>query len=199
MKPYTANRSCDPGACRHPRNATITPNTDVLWWLIKRVLDKPFSDIMREQIWSKLGTERDTSWVVGPTTVEASGSRLITTLRDIARFGQMMMQKGRFNGQQIVPIAVVEIIEWGADRGAFARGPVAGPSNKGFSYHQWWVTHNEHGAYLALGYGGQIIYVDPTAQLVVAKFSSYPTPTAGGVEFFHTLSAINVLAKVLAQ
>jgi CubicO group peptidase (beta-lactamase class C family) len=52
--------------------------------------------------------------VVGPTTEETSGSGLLTTLRDMARFGQMMLQKGGFNGQQIVPTAVVEDIEQSA-------------------------------------------------------------------------------------
>ncbi len=43
---------------------------------------------------------------------------------------------------------------------------------------------------------GQIIYVDPTAQLVVAKFSSYPSPAAGGAEFFHALAAILLAPKI---
>lgn len=41
----------------------------------------------------------------------SSGSGLITTLRDMIRFGQMMLQKGQFNNQQIVLRTVIEAIE----------------------------------------------------------------------------------------
>lgn len=160
-----------------------TPNTDILAWIIKRLLDKPLADIMHERIWSKLGVERDACWVVGLTTEETSGSGLLTTLRDMARFGQMMLQKGWFNGQQLVPKAVVEEIEG-------AKGPYR---------HQWWLSNNDHRAYFALGYGGQILYIDPFAQLVVAKFSSYPTPVEGGREFFHAFAALPALANELVK
>ena len=73
---------------------------------------------------------------------------------------------------------MVADIEQGADTEAFACSTAASPGNRGYSYHhQWWVTHNAYGAYHALGYGGQILYIAPGADLVVAKFSSYPTPT----------------------
>lgn len=177
----------------------LTPNTDVLAWLIKRLLNKTLAEIMRELIWSKLGAERDAFWIVDPAAAETAGSGLITTLRDMARFGQMMLQNGEFNGQQIVPSGVLEDIRGGADQEAFARGPAASPMNRGWSYHhQWWVTHNKHGAYLGLGYGGQMLYIDPVAEMVVAKLSSYPTPTPAGNEFYSAFAAIAALARTLA-
>lgn len=182
------------------RFAYITPNTDVLAWLIKRLMNASLADVMHERIWSKLGAERDAFWIVEGTAAETAGSGLITTLRDMARFGQMLLQKGQFNGQQIIPAAVIEDIERGADPAAFARGPAASPANQGYSYHnQWWVTHNEYGAYQALGYGGQILYIAPGAELVVAKFSSYPTPTPAGNEFYGAFAALPALAKALAS
>lgn len=182
------------------RFAYVTPNTDVLAWLIKRALDKPLSDVLHERIWSKLGAERDAHWLVDPATAESAGSGLTTTLRDMARFGQMMLQRGHFNGQQIVPAAVIEDLERGADREAFARSAAAGPWNEGASYHhQWWMSHDPHGVYQALGYGGQLLHIDPAAELVVAKFSSYPSPAAGGAEFFQAIGAIRALGEALAK
>ncbi|GHO46818.1 6-aminohexanoate-dimer hydrolase [Ktedonospora formicarum] len=167
-----------------------TPNSDILAWIIKRLLNKPLADIMQERIWSKMGVERDAAWVVGPTTEETSGSGLITTLRDMARFGQMMLQKGRFNGKQIVPEAVIEDME---------RVALPGSHNPMPYHNQWWLANNEHGAYYALGYGGQILYIDPSAQLVVAKMSSYPVPVDGGEEFFHAFAALPALANELVK
>jgi len=38
----------------------------------------------------------------------------------------------------------------------------------------WWVTHNDHGAFMARGVHGQAIYIDPAADMVIARFSSHP-------------------------
>jgi len=182
------------------RFAYLTPNTDVLAWIIKRLLNQSLADIMHERIWSKLGAERDAFWIVDPASAETSGSGLLSTLRDKARFGQMLLQKGHFNGKQIVPAAVIHDIEQGGDRDAFARGPAASPMNQGYSYHQqWWMTHDEYGAYHSLGYGGQMLYIAPVTELVIAKFSSYPTPTPAGNEFYAMMAAFPAMAKVLAS
>ncbi len=178
----------------------LTLNTDVLAWLIKRLTGQTLAEVMQERIWSKLGAQRDAFWIVDSSASETAGSGLITTLRDMARFGQMLLQKGLFNGQQIIPAAVVEEIEKGADPEVFARGLAAGPGNRGYSYHfQWWNTHNPYGAYQALGYGGQMLYIAPGADLVVAKMSSFPTPTPAGNEFYSASAALPALAKVLAE
>ena len=54
------------------------------------------------------------------TGAEFAGGGLNLTLRDLARFGEMMRLEGRFNGQQIVPKAVVDDIRRGGDRALFA-------------------------------------------------------------------------------
>ena len=178
----------------------LTPNTDVLSWLLSKLTHLSLAELMQSRIWSKLGADRDAFWIVNNSCVETSGSGLVTTLRDMARFGQMLLQKGSYNGQQILPAAVVEDIEKGGSQDAFSKGPAAGPGNAGFSYHhQWWITHNEFNAYLAMGYGGQILYIAPEANLVVAKFSSYPTPTPAGNEFYSAFAALPALAKYLTS
>jgi CubicO group peptidase (beta-lactamase class C family) len=177
-----------------------TPNTDVLAWLITRLSGKSLSELMSEKIWTQLGSDRDAFWIVDPAGRETAGSGLVTTARDMARFGQLLLQKGWFNDRQILPMAVVADIEGGGDRSAFARGPAASPANQGYSYHcQWWNTHNAHAAYQGMGYGGQILYIDPVAQMVIAKFSSYPTPTPAGNEFYSAMAAFPALGRALAD
>ena len=49
------------------------------------------------------------------------------------------------------------------------------PTLPGWSYHdQWWVSHDDHGVYMARGIHGQAIYVDPAAEMVIARFASHP-------------------------
>jgi CubicO group peptidase (beta-lactamase class C family) len=94
-------------------------------------------------------------------------------LRDLARFGELMRLQGRWNGRQILPSAVIEEIRRGGSRELF---PKAGYKLlPGWSYRNMsWVSHNAHGAFTARGSHGQAIYVDPTAEMVIARFASHP-------------------------
>jgi hypothetical protein len=98
---------------------------------------------------------------------------LNTRLRDLARFGETIRLGGRWNGQQVVPAAVIEDIRRGASREAFAFGGYR--TLPGWSYHnQWWVSHDDHGAFMARGIHGQAIYIDPKAEMVIARYASHP-------------------------
>jgi CubicO group peptidase (beta-lactamase class C family) len=150
-----------------------TVNTDVLGAVLRRVSGKSLSDLLSERIFSKLGAEHDAFFAVDSTGTEFAGAALNLTLRDLARFGEMMRLDGRFNGQQIVPKAVVDDTRRGGDAARFALAGYA--TLPGWSYrNMWWISHNEHGAYTARGIHGQAIYIDPKAEMVIARFASHP-------------------------
>ena len=129
--------------------------------------------LVSDRIFSQLGAEQDAYFTVDPTGVEFAGGGLNLTLRDLARFGETMRLDGRFNGQEIVPKAVIDDIRRGGDRASFSRAGSA--TLPGGSYrNMWWVLHNEHGAYSARGIHGQGLYVDPKAEMVIARFASHP-------------------------
>jgi CubicO group peptidase (beta-lactamase class C family) len=155
-----------------------TCNTEVLGWIIQRVAGKPFAELVSERIWRKLGAEEDGYVMVDSTGFAMCGAGLNVTTRDLARFGEMMRLGGAFNGQQIVPRAVVEDIAGGARQEDFAKaGYVTLP---GWSYrNQWWVSHNRFGAFTARGIHGQVCYVAPGAEMVIARFASHPTAANG--------------------
>jgi CubicO group peptidase (beta-lactamase class C family) len=155
------------------RFAYKTVNTDTLAWVMRRASGRSISDLLRERLWLRLGVEQDAYFCVDSTGVEFAGGGLNLTLRDMARFGEMMRLDGRFNGQQIVPPAVIADIRNGGNHDHFA---LAGYTLlPGWSYRtMWWVTHNAHGAYTARGIHGQGIYIDPAAEMVVARFASHP-------------------------
>jgi hypothetical protein len=153
-----------------------SPNTEVLGWLIRRVTGQRFEQVLSDRLWRPLGMEHD-----GHMQVDASGSPLVSgglnlRLRDLARFCDMMRQGGRFNGRQVVPAAVVADIARGADPTNFAKAGYK--TLPGWSYHnQWWVSHNDHGAYSARGVYGQACYVDPKAEMSIVRFASFPIAT----------------------
>jgi CubicO group peptidase (beta-lactamase class C family) len=155
------------------RFAYKTANTDTLGWVLRRVTGKTVSELLRHYFWSRLGVEQDAYFTVDSTGVEFAGGGLNLTLRDMARFGEMMRLGGCFNGQQIVPAAVIDNIRHGGNRDHFALAGYA--LLPGWSYRtMWWVSHNDHGAYTARGIHGQAIYIDPVAEMVIARFASHP-------------------------
>jgi CubicO group peptidase (beta-lactamase class C family) len=172
-----------------------TVNTDALGWVIARATGKSVGENLQQRIWSKLGAEQDAYFNIDAVGTEFAGGGLNTGLRDLARFGEMMRLDGRFNGQQIVQKAVVDDIRRGADKAHFAKAGYA--LLPGWSYrNMWWVTHNEHGAYSARGVHGQVIYIDPKAEMVIARYASHPL--AANANFDPTsLPAYHALARHL--
>jgi CubicO group peptidase (beta-lactamase class C family) len=156
-----------------PAFAYRSINTDVIGWLIARVTGSPPHEVLRARIWSALGAEDDAHLQVDSLGTPLVAVALNARLRDLARFGEMLRLDGSFNGRQIVPAAVVAELRRGGSRDAFARAGYQ--TLPGWSYrNQWWVSHNEHGAFSARGIHGQAIYVDPAAEMVIARFASHP-------------------------
>ena len=150
-----------------------TINTDALGWVIRRATGQSIGDLLSERIWKKLGMEQDAYFTVDTVGNEFAGGGLNAGLRDLARFGELMRNDGRYRGQQIIPAAVVADIRSGGDKAAFPAA--AYPTLPGWSYrNMWWVSNNAHGAYVARGIHGQLIYVDPKAEMVIARFASHP-------------------------
>ncbi len=150
-----------------------SPNTDVVGWLIARVTGKSPDAVLEERIWSQLGAEGDAHIGLDRHGTASAAGGFSTRLRDLARFGEMIRRGGSFNGRQIVPASVVEGIRGGASREAFAFGGYK--TLPGWSYrNQWWISHDDHGAFMARGIHGQAIYIDPKAEMVIARYASHP-------------------------
>ncbi|CAN1516988.1 AmpC Beta-lactamase class C and other penicillin binding proteins [Burkholderiaceae bacterium] len=152
-----------------------TVNSDALGWVIRRATGQSIGQLLSERIWSRMGAEQDAYFTVDSVGNEFAGGGLNAGLRDMARFGEMMRNQGRFNGQQIIPASVVQDISKGGDKSAFPQASF--PTLPGWSYrNMWWVSNNEHGAYSARGIHGQAIYIDPKAEMVIARYASHPMP-----------------------
>jgi CubicO group peptidase (beta-lactamase class C family) len=173
-----------------------TANTDALGWVLARVSGQSVADLLSERIWSRLGAEQDAYMSVDSTGTPFAGGGLNLGLRDLARFGEMIRNRGQFNGQQIVPAEAVDDIRRGGDAAAFAKAGYR--LLPGWTYrNMWWVTHNAHGAFAARGVHGQTIYIDPKAQMVIARFASHPV--AGNAANDPTsLPAYEALGRLLA-
>ena len=157
-----------------------TINSDMLGWIISRVSGKSVTELASDRLWRRMGVEQDAYQTVDGKGVPFAGGGITAGLRDLGRLGQLMLNEGRLNGQRLFPAKVVEKIRAGGDRSKFGEGfPTFGA---GSYISQWWVLHNDHGAYAARGVHGQTIYVDPTAEMVLVRLASFPQAQNGFID-----------------
>ena len=150
-----------------------TINSDALGWIIARVTGKSVATLLSERIWSKLATEQDAYYTVDSIGTPFAGGGFNAGLRDMARLGQLLLNDGVINGERLVPATAVASIKGGGDKKAFEKAGYKLLS--GWSYRgMWWVSHNADGAFMARGVHGQALYIDPKAEMVIARFASHP-------------------------
>ena len=150
-----------------------TINTDALGWIVSRVAGGDVASQISERLWKRLGAEQDAYITVDAKGTPFAGGGLSAGLRDLGRFGQLMLNRGELNGERLFPEQVVDNIRAGADKMAFAKAGYK--TLDGGSYRSmWWVFHNSHGAFAARGVHGQTIYIDPTAEMVIVRLASFP-------------------------
>ncbi|HEK9100039.1 serine hydrolase domain-containing protein [Bacillus cereus] len=148
-------------------------SSESLGWIIRTITGKSLAENVSERIWSKIGMEENAYYVTDETGVEQASAGLNATARDMAKFGQLILYNGRYNGVQVLPSSISENVK-NVQEGELAIGQGAS-----ISYHnQWWIPHNEQGAFEVLGSYGQCLYIDPKANMVIVHFSSNAEPSS---------------------
>jgi hypothetical protein len=156
-----------------------TINSDMLGWIISRVTGKAVTELASERLWRPMGAEQDAYQTVDGKGVPFAGGGVTAGLRDLKRLGLLMLNEGEINGRRLFPAEMVEKIAAGGDPSKFAGFPTI---PNGSYTSQWWVFHNDHGAYAARGVHGQTIYVDPTAEMVLVRLASFPQAQNGFID-----------------
>ncbi|HHX35352.1 MAG TPA: serine hydrolase [Gammaproteobacteria bacterium] len=172
-----------------------TINTDALGWIISRSTGKSVSDLLSERLWQPMGAEQSGNFTTDSIGTPFAGGGLSAGLRDLARVGQLMLNEGKLNGEQLVPAAAVRNIRSGGDPKLFT---AAGYTNipDGSYKSMWWFFHNDNQAFAARGVHGQTIYVDPSADMVIVRFASHPEAANSGNDAT-SLPAYQALADYL--
>jgi len=172
-------------------------NTEVLCWVMQRATGVPLATLLSQRLWSQLGCEEDAYISVDPLGVAMGGAGMAATLRDLARFGELLRCDGALENRQLIPAAVIADIRRGADPAKFAKAGYA--LLPGYSYrNMWWITHNEHRAFEARGIHGQRLYIAPAVEMVVARFASHPIASSAANDPI-TLPALLALGRFLKE
>ena len=175
-------------------------NADLLGWLIARISGQSLQDYIQQNIWSKLGAEHDAYITVDRAYMPVATGGMNTTIRDAARFGMMIRDKGLFNGEVVIPEswvnASLEIRDTNRDN--MKSNPKYADEAWSAYHNMWWILDEKIGEYCAVGIHGQVIYINRLADAVIVWFSSRPTASsAHNPVFTAKLKAARELAASL--
>jgi CubicO group peptidase (beta-lactamase class C family) len=138
----------------------VSIDTHVIGMVIEGATGRSIPDLMQEKLIAPMGLEAEPLYITdGHGTAFVLGGLNLTT-RDYARFGQMYLQMGEWNGRQIVPI------DWVAASTEPSAPTAAGAEQYGL---QWWIAPDAPvGEYYARGIYGQYIYINRARGVVIA-------------------------------
>jgi CubicO group peptidase (beta-lactamase class C family) len=156
--------------------------SDVLGWVCERAGGRPMAELLSELIWAPMGAERDASLLHDGLGVAVHDGGLCATARDVARFGQMLLDGGLVpdgggGTRRVVPPQWLRRA-WAVDadaRSAFAASPAEWAFPGGWYRHQFWFRPGDYGdVLLCLGIHGQMVHVSRRTNTVCVKFSTWP-------------------------
>lgn len=84
-----------------------TSGTFILDVIVEKITGKPFLEYMRP-IFDKIGVSKDIWCVKSPDGYSWGGSGVVCTLRDFAKFAELLLNKGEYKGEQILPRWYIE-------------------------------------------------------------------------------------------
>ena len=102
-----AEETAPPGSAFSYNNGS----TETLAWIIRTITGKSLAENVSERIWSQIGMKENAYYVTDETKVEQASAGLNATARDMARFGQLLLNNGEYNGKQILPSSITEDIK----------------------------------------------------------------------------------------
>ncbi len=166
----------------------VSPNSDLLGWVIERATGRRYADLMSERVWQPAGAERSAYITLDRLGAPRCAGGMCATLRDLARVGLWMIESGR-----------MEYLETEGSPEAWAGGDLAQyfPGLPMRYRSQWYALHGDAPLVFGLGIHGQNLFVDRANRIVVAKVSSQALPLDAG-RIALTMQAVSRLRTFLA-
>ncbi|MEQ9403940.1 MAG: serine hydrolase [Cyclobacteriaceae bacterium] len=165
----TLTREKEPGTYHH----YVSIDTHVLGMILVKATGRSIASYAQEKLWNPLGMEHDSYWIIDDFGMEAALGGLNTTIRNCARLGSLFLNKGKWNGEQIVPEAWVTASTTPDAPHLIPGARESSAHSLGYGY-QWWVPEGDDGEFLAIGVYNQFIYINPKTRTVIVKHSANP-------------------------
>lgn len=162
-------------------------DSQVLAWVLRRATGKSVVAYAQEKLWQPLGMQDEAFWNLDrPGGNELAYCCLNTSLRDYAKLGQLYLQQGEWQGQQLLP---TDWVRESTKRPEPWLAAGNGYEERGYGYH-WWVPKNPDQEFFANGVWGQEIFVDEKSRIVIVKTSVDPNFKANTAEMIAFMRGI---------
>jgi len=156
----------------------VSPNTDLLGWVIERAAGRRYADFLSALLWRPMGAENSAYITVDRLGAPRCAGGVCATVMDLARVGQLIVQGGRRDGIRIIPEAWLDDVVARGSPDAWNSGDFANLF-AGFPMHyrsKWYVVRGRRPLVFGFGIFGQYLFVDRANELVIAKASSQAMP-----------------------
>lgn len=159
----------------------VSPNTDLLGWVIERASGTRYADLMSELLWKPMGAGRSAYITVDRLGAPRCAGGVCATARDLARVGQLIVEGGARGLRQIVAESWIEDVTRGGDARAWAAGDLTAcfPGLPVRYRSQWYALDGDSPTLFGLGIHGQHVFIDRARGVVIVKVSSQPVPLDG--------------------
>jgi CubicO group peptidase (beta-lactamase class C family) len=156
----------------------VSPNTDLLGWVIERSTGMRYVDLMGELLWKPMGAAHSAYITVDRLGAPRCAGGMCATVRDLARVGQLLVHEGARGSTQIIPASWIDDITRNGDADAWAAGSLADyyPGLPIRYRSKWYVEDGDAPLLFGLGIHGQNLFVDRAHDIVIAKTSSQALP-----------------------
>lgn len=119
---------------------------------------------------------RKNIWFCDPQGVGTAGYGLCFSASDMAKIGQLCLDKGVHNGTQIISSAWIEKI--------IKPGYQCGEAFRNMSYGcLWWIIDQNKSTFAAIGNSGNVIYVSPSKNIVIAVTAYFKPAVMDRIDF----------------
>ncbi len=169
---------CDSDGSHLGRFHYVSPNTDLMAWVIERATGTRYADLMSAHLWQPMGADTSGYITVDRLGAPRAAGGMCITLRDLARVGMLVANRGKRKDVQVLPEAWVDDVLHNGDPAAWRSGDFAEyfPGRNMHYRNKWYVERGDNPMVFCIGIHGQNLYVLPEQQLVIAKMSSRPQP-----------------------
>jgi CubicO group peptidase (beta-lactamase class C family) len=149
-------------------------NSNLLSIIVNKATGKTVSEYASEKLWTPINAEQNALWSLDHKDgIEKGYCCFNSNARDFARIGKLYLNKGNWNGVQIVDTNYVEESTHPA--------PILrnGEANKIYGLHGWCINRMNHNIFFARGILGQYIFVVPDKKIIIVRLGhkrGEPTP-----------------------
>ena len=155
---------------------------EALAWIIRRITGRTIAQLLSSIIFQPLNPERDAFYWVDRTGAEFTAGGLAMTLRDMARFGEMICCDGALNGNQILSNRFIDDLQSGGNQKFYAQSSFSNENPSGSYRNYFHIGNNRWDSINCHGRFGQRLFTSKKANLVIAQFSSIPGASPNPLE-----------------